>query len=228
MSNRQPPLQFTHVDIDYNYVFDVGGQVNPIDAARRVLGTELGQAYRNYVTGKSEVADRYRVWAEAFEKLTRLRNDLEKIEMGQDLAGYLRGLLSNPRLYAVSYLSALQATLWPADHQQKRARQEAGDVDSIINDVAEAIADLLGLLAIQEHVDRQIFFSGYLESVPFARVGLQPFAVVMDQQESQFDVTLTIHRSGIAILTVYAVFSEGVSLDEVLRLREASKLAVTE
>ena len=228
MSKEQPPLQFSHVDIHYNYVFDVGGQVNPIDAARQVLGTDLGQAFRNYATGKSEVADRYRVWVETFEKLTQLRDDLEKIETGQNLAGHLKLVLLNPKLYGVAYLRALKAAISPSRHREETDRQDDGEIDAAIGEVAEAIADLLGLLAFQEHVDREILYSGYMESVPFARVGLQPFGAVIDELETDFDVTLTIHRSGIAILSAYGVFRGSMPLDQVLRLQRASQLPVKE
>ncbi len=231
MTTEHPQLQFSDVDVYYNYVFDLGRHVNPIDAARRILGTDLGQAFRNYVTGKSEVADRHKGWVEAYEKLQQLRDDVEKIETGQNLAGRLKLLLSNPRLYGGVYLHALRADFSSPNHQEEsdREEEEDSDIESFIDDeVAEAIIDLLGLLAFQEHVDHEIFYSGYMETVPFARVGLQPFGVVIDEQEIVFDVTLTIHRSGIAILTAYGVFSGSMPLDQALRLQRGTKLPVKE
>lgn len=230
MTTEHPQLQFSDVDVCYNYVFDLGGHVNPIDAARLILGTDLGQAFRNYVTGKSEVADRYKVWVEAYEKLQRLRDDIEKIKTRQNLAGYVKLLLSNPRLYVSGYLRALRAAFSSPNHQEEsdREEEEDSDVESSIDEVAEAIIDLLGLLAFQEHVDREIFYSGYLETVPFVRVGLQPFGVVIDEQEIVLDVTLMLHRSGIAILTAYGVFSGSMPLDRLLRLQRGSVLPVKE
>lgn len=228
MTSETPQLQFIDVDIYYNYVFDLGGHVNPIDAARRILRSDLGQAFRNYITGKAEVADRYDVWIEQYNKFQQLRDDIEKIETRQNLAVYLKLLLSNPKFYSHVYFNAIKAAFSSPNHQEKEDQDESNgsNIDDFTVEVKEAIIDLIGLLTFHEHVDREIFFSGYLETVPFTRVGLQPFGAVIDEQEIVFDLTLTIHRSGIAILTAYGVFSEDMSLDEILRLERISELTV--
>jgi hypothetical protein len=42
ISKRDGSPQFSQVDIYYNYAFDLGHSVNPIDADRRLLNADFG------------------------------------------------------------------------------------------------------------------------------------------------------------------------------------------
>ena|GEM_PF-2960989 len=173
MKSSKSRLKFLDVDVHFNYVFDIGYPLNPIDAARRILKTDLGQAFRNYLSDKSEIADRYKPLSEEYKKITNLED-----------------------------------TELEAEKLLKESKEQAD----------QTIIELLGLLSLHEDVDRQIFFSGYLKSAPFVRISLQPFGATILGRSILFDVTLTIHRTGIAILTAYGGFSGSLLLEDILKL----------
>jgi hypothetical protein len=163
MASEDRELTFSSVDIYYNYVFDLGGALNPIDAARLLLKTDIAQAFRNYLTGKSEIADVYKSLTENYQELSDF--------------------------YEQSKLAG-----------DKIEPDEEKDWHEFKQFVAEVVIDLLKLLAVHEYVDRQIFHASYILS--FARVGLIPFSATINGHDLDFDVTLTIHRSGVACSAV--------------------------
>ena len=229
MDNNESQLKFSDVDIYFNYVFDIGCPVNPIDAARRILKTDLGQAFRNYLTDKSEIADRYKPLAEGYKKITDMEAAYKELNAHPSLLTYLKLFRHDPIRFGNAYIQAFKTAFSESTSKEAEEDTESGNgepLEGFKEWVGQTVTDLLGLLAIHEHVDREIFFSGYLESAPFARVGLQPFGATIVGQSILFDVTLTIHRTGIAILTAYGGFSGYLLLEDILKLERFSALPV--
>ena len=61
-----PEPEFSEVVIFYNWVFDLGGMVNPTEAARMLLATDFALCAPNYASDEIEIATRFR-------ELSRLR-----------------------------------------------------------------------------------------------------------------------------------------------------------
>ena len=75
---ERPEVRFEAVDIYYNYVFDLGCPVNPIDAARRLLNTPIGRAFCNPITGDLESGARYDPILSGFHNLSTLQQDMAR------------------------------------------------------------------------------------------------------------------------------------------------------
>ncbi len=229
MENNESELKFSDVDIYFNYVFDIGCPINPIDAARRVLKTDLGQAFRNYLTDKSEIADRYKPLTVGYKKIIGMEAAYKELNAHPSLLTHLKLFRHDPIRFGKAYIQAFK-TAFSKSTSKEAEKDTAPGGDKPLEEfkdwVGQTVTELLSLLAIHEYVDRDIFFSGYLESTPFARVGLQPFRATIIGRSISFDVTLTIHRTGIAILTAYGVFSGNLLLEDILKLRRFSRLPV--
>src|SRR4051812_22447978 len=74
-SSEEP--HFDEVVVFYNQVFDLGGYVNPTEAARTLLDQDFALAAPNYVTDEIEVATR-------FKKLRRLQDNARELSEIED------------------------------------------------------------------------------------------------------------------------------------------------
>jgi hypothetical protein len=221
-------LQFSQVDIYYNYAFDLGHSVNPTDVARQLLRTNFAQAFRNYATREDEIADRYRPQATSYRKFLDVQQAVQEMQPGSGLRPYLKLLLTDPLVYGPALFRGLRLAfskeaLEPDIVESIEKDEGQGEVTNV---VAEFVSDLVALLAIQEHVDRTVFHEDYLEETPFVRVGLRPFEATFSNESVVFDVTVTIHRSGIAILTAYGIFSHALEVQEIIKLEHVSLLPI--
>ena len=90
-------LQFSQVDIFYNYAFDLGHSVNPIDAARQLLTAEFAGGFLNYATGDQEIADCYRGHTTRYKKYLDAQQALLEMQSGSGPKPYVKLLLSDPR-----------------------------------------------------------------------------------------------------------------------------------
>lgn len=228
MRPKTASLKFSDIDIHFNYVFDIGKTINPIDASREILKTDIGQAFRNYVTHKSEIGDSYKSISEDYKKAENIETIAKELETRPSLLTHLKIFIQSPRHFGKAYLNALQKAF--ATTEKESDEQEEIDYKKPLYEIKESIGktvtDLLGLLTIHEYVDRDIFQSSYLESASFARVGLQPFGATINNQSIQFDVTLTIHRTGIAILTAYGGFTGQFTQKDLLQFQRFQDLSI--
>jgi hypothetical protein len=225
-------LQFSQVDIYYNYAFDLGHSVNPIDAARRLLRADFAGGFRNYATGGQEVADCYRSHRTQYQKYLDAQQALREIQDGSVLKGGLRLLRTGPLLYGPVLLRAIargfsrETTEPDLSGTQENGHEHDGTTGQVESVVADFVIALFGRLAIQEFADRTVFHEDYLERVPFTRVSLQPFEVEFDDESVCFDVVVTIHRSGAAILSAYATFPHGLGVRKIIELQRMSLLSI--
>ena len=73
MSKPKAFINSSNVDIFENYIFDIGKPINPIDASRKLLEAEVGQAFSNYQTGKSELSDNYAIALNEHKKVIKVK-----------------------------------------------------------------------------------------------------------------------------------------------------------
>jgi hypothetical protein len=220
--------QFPQVDIYYNYTFDLGHPVNPIDAARHLLRVDFAGGFQNYTTGKQEIADCYRPHATFYRKFLDAQQAVQEMQTESGLKSYLKLLLIDPIVYGPALFQGLRLALSneaPEPDTMESVEKDRGQGE-VTSAVAEFVLALLGRLAVQEKVDRTIFHEDYLEKIPFVRVSLQPFGATFDNESIDFDVTVTIHRSGIAILTAYGVLSHILGVQEIIELQRMSLLPI--
>ncbi|MCL4552309.1 MAG: hypothetical protein M1305_01960 [Candidatus Marsarchaeota archaeon] len=227
-------VQFSQVDIYYNYAFDLGQPINPIDTARRLLGTEFAQAFRNYSTRQDEVANRYRSFFVSYRRFLSARDAVNNITDGARTRGFLKLLGLSPTSYGRALLASFKrssrvAGTSPATEEEP-SEQSSARLSSMEEEVTEAVrrsvVSLVALLAIHEDVDRRVFHEDYLAETPFVRVGLQPFAAKFRGHEINFDVTLSIHRSGAAVLSAYGIFAGALGAKQITELQHASLLKI--
>lgn len=233
MEQSEPLLKFSDIDIYYNRVFDLGHAINPIDAVRYILRSEYGQAALNYQTGTFEVADAYKPLVEGYRKIEELERAYQETIAHPGLHTYLNLLRLSPLRFGAAYVDAIRRAFSQTDEtEQEESDKDTVEVashsplDGVKQRLAEPLGDLLPLLAIHGYVDREILSSVFLDEVPFARVSLRPFGATIRGQSILFDVTLTIHRAGVAILTAYGGFSGPCKPTDVIQLQQASTLPV--
>jgi len=224
-------LQFSQVDIFYNYAFDLGHSVNPIDAARQLLKAEFAGGFLNYATGDQEIADCYRGHTTQYKKYLDAQQALLERQSGSGLKPYVKLLLSDPPLWGPvllrGFCRALSGTGGESDVVEENKIDEEEEIaDEVVDSVADFVLALLGQLAIQEIADRKVFHEDYLDKVPFTRVSLQPFEARLGNHDVSFGVTVTIHRSGIAILTAHGAFPHKLGVREIIDLQSMSRLGI--
>src|SRR5512138_1938998 len=96
MQENSNGLKYSGVDVYFNYIFDVGHTVNPIDAARKILRTPIGQAFRNYQTGVSEIADKYKPLADGYKKAMKLEETANEIKSKPSFLAHLKFIRQDP------------------------------------------------------------------------------------------------------------------------------------
>ena len=233
-TSEEPPgnLRFEEVVIFYNQVFGLGSNINPTEAARKLLQEDFALAAPNYLTNEVEVAER-------FKYLKRLRSSAEDLsDLGRSLhSGGVRGAATWALHHPIRSLRLVP--LWLRSRRNRgRSREDqnsderteqaerteaAGDAsepteERAIKFMDDAMRKLEWFESLQRHVDRGLFKPQYLGEVPFTRVGLQPFSATMAGEKIGVDVGLLLHRSGIAILTFYVSFKGQKTTQELLDL----------
>ena len=223
--NQEPKpggsLQFEEVVIFYNLVFDLGGLINPTIAARKLLETDISLSAANYLTDDIEVAAR-------FKELNLLRSQGEALsEIHQHLKtkrifSIGKWILQHPRL--------TWRLGWPIIKSRRRTQIDVSEEKSSGDNFEEIISDTIDFMddsmihiqlleILHRHVDRLLFRPQYLRDVPFTRIGLQPFFATLGGERVDVDVWVSVHRSGVAILTFGVEFNGQKSVDELVSLQ---------
>lgn len=228
---REPGCRFSQVNVFYNLAFDLGHPVNPVDAARQLLKADFAGGFQNYDTGRQEIADRYRYHSVQYNKYLEARQALREMDSGAGPRPFLKLLLSDPRRWGPILIRGFRRTRSEENEGPDTTSMAEGDESGKVgHELTESAAEfalaLLGRLAIQESVDRTIFHEDYLSRLPFTRISLQPFQAELASGSVDFAVTVTIHRSGIAILATHGSFSRGMGLREIIELQPASMLPI--
>ena len=229
MSKPKAFINYSNVDIFENYIFDIGKPINPIDASRKLLEAEVGQAFRNYQTGKSELSDNYAIALNEHKKVIKMKEVLEELDKKPNLGTYLKLIKQDPAYFLKAFGNAFWVSITgksKSDENEITETELKKHLDEFDKWAGDTITDLLGLLAIHEFVDKEIFSSSYLDGNPFARISLQPFGATIEKQSVLFDVTLTLHRSGVAILTIYHGLSDVLPLEDLQKYQRFNRLKI--
>lgn len=227
---------FKDVGIFYNFVFDLGETVNPTEASRKLLDEDFALSAPNYLTDDIEVATR-------FKELFKLRQQAEQLsELSLCLKncgakGFTKWAFKHPK-QSLTLLSVFRKAQNGKKIEKKQETNDKEINDSLkrdaysiaqdtINYTDEAMSRIGLLEALQKYSDRTLFSPTYLREIPFVRVGLQPFYACIDGENLSIDVGLLIHRTGVAVLTFYALYSKEKTTEELIELSKANNAKIT-
>jgi len=226
--SKESKLTFEDGVVFYNYVFDLGPDTNPIEIGRRLLKTNYARALTNYSTGKIELS-------ELFQNSFSMRRDVSQFTQfsetfrDEGLRGAMPWLLRHP-LFTFGMAAKLykhrrkkeetsEASEQPRENEPRDKNKTVDSMKDLLSEMDERILNVQKGLALHRFSDSEFFSEAYLEDLPFVRLDLYPVDVTSGEQELELDVGLMIHRTGICILTFYAVLSGQRTVDELLSLR---------
>ncbi|GHO94640.1 hypothetical protein KSF_046880 [Reticulibacter mediterranei] len=214
--------------IFYNLVFDIGKLVNPIQAARKLLAKDFAYAATNYPADTIEIAPRFK----------SVRNDYEQAIYYAVLSSYWeQHKWKDMLLYALAHpkrSSRLLSTVRIKISKEQSSAGERANPKKTLKDLKEALqsvdhimANLQRFTALQLYSDQQLFSPLYLREAAFMRVGLQPFLATIDGEELKVNVSLLIHRAGVAVLTFGVSFKKTRTVDTLLQLKVLEDIGVS-
>lgn len=220
---------FEDVVIFYNYVFDLGKPITPIEVGRKILQTEYAISLSNYTNDKVELASK-------FNENLALRNHAIEVTKflgyaeNKNYRSALLWLARNPK-----YTSRFLLIFWNSFQRQNNHEEgnegtsdlnedTAGEapptsLEDAIDDLDKRMGQLQSLTALQMLSDRTLFSDIYLSEFPFVRLELQPVFAFINSEKNEFKVSLFIHRTGIAILSFYTKFDKKLRSGELIDLQ---------
>ncbi len=219
-------MQCHDVVIFYNFVFDIGKPVNPTQAARDLLKKDFACASANHITDTIEIAPR----------LKKLLNLCERAVQFATISSYIeqhkwKEALSWVRHHPIHTLFMLKSIR--IEKGGKHAQASTSQQKSIVTDLKDTLrtidhsmTKLQSLEGLQLYSDKQLFSPLYLREAPFVRVGLQPFVATIDGEDIGVDVSLVIHRTGVAILTCGVMFQKPKTIDALIHMKVLEEIAV--
>jgi hypothetical protein len=219
---------FQDVDILYNFVFDIGGYLNPTEAARKILKQDFSLAAANYATGDTEMALHFKSALKLRQQAQQVA-DLSVILQKQKRKETLNWLLRHPRWFIHVLLVFF--------NKRNGNKGSIRDTDAVklyetsqesIKTIDQAIASFQVFAGLHRYCEESLFTPFYLREVPFVRLELQPCSATIAAQNRDIDVWLLIHRTGVAILTFSIRFDGSFSVDDLNRLQAAENILITE
>ena len=223
----QEEVQCHDVVVFYNFVFDIGKPVNPTQAARDLLKKDFACASANHITNTIEIAPRLKQLLKLRERAVQIDIISSYVQQNKWKAA-LSWVLHHPK-HALFMLQSgkrrkdgkhSEASTLP---QQKNATTLLKDTLKFID---HSMAKFQSLEGLQLYSDKQLFSPLYLREAPFVRVGLQPFVATIDGEDIDVDVSLVIHRTGVAILTCGVMFQKPKTIDALIRLKVLEEIGV--
>src|SRR5215212_801495 len=229
-------IKFRDVVIFYNFVFDIGRTINPIDEARRLLRTDLGIATPNYLTNEIEIASRFNELINV-QKYLRQLGEWDNLLQQERLKDLTKEILRHPKQALNMWRSGRRVgkgsrnTVKDTDYDEKTINDEQRTTQDVAHETTQFINDVMidaqSLMAIHLFSDRSLFSPIYLAEIPFARVELQPFFTLIKGEKFAIDASLLIHRSGIAIISFFVSVEKEKTADELIALQRSGELRIT-
>jgi hypothetical protein len=186
----------------YNFVFDIGKTINPITASRELLKRDFALASPNYETGEVEIAARFRKLLTLRERIQYL-SELNGILESKGLRNTITWSVMHPRRFTRILPLVLRSAIKPSTPIS--SQDESRTTKDILNDtlgfVDTAMTKLQLIEALQHLSDKELFNPVYLGEIPFTRVSLQPVFAKINGEDVSMDITLLLHRTGVAVLT---------------------------
>lgn len=222
---NQDELRLSGVNIVYNISFDLGKRLNAVDAARILLRQDFGLLFKNPLSGETELANAYAPVVHHYRDLSDMWTTYQEFRAEPTRANYLRFLRKAPLSLKIgSALAFAKQAMHPTSETIDQLADDGPIIQGVLQDLAEQISKQEPWLAVHDHVDRSIFVDSYLMMNPFVRVALPMFSAAIPECHLDFEVTLTVHRMGVAILSAYAGFPSDLTAEEIIRLKKPSIL----
>jgi len=226
------PIQFF-----FTFAFDVGRDVNYRAIAQRLLDSGIAETIVSPVDGLVRVSRRYK-------DINKMRAHLEAL---RDASEYLDGERTFRSLSWRAVLELLKALVAAGVKRWPRLRRGssivADDEDNPELDLSEAVRDVERgvqsaqvVAALQYAVDQKVLSPSYLAGEPYLRLELRPVRLgqfmreEMDfggDEQSDHEVLLLLHKSGIALLTMSISLPVAMPLDLARRFFNAGTLRTT-
>jgi hypothetical protein len=221
-------LQFHDNVIFYNFVFDIGQFVNPTQAARKLLKEDFACASANHITNTVELAPRLKKLL-TLRKFTVQHAVVSAYVQQRKWRAALSCVLHHPR-YALSVLRSARRRKGKAHTQTTGTPVEQKDPATLLKETLQLIDDSMAkfqsMEGLQLYADKRLFSPLYLREAPFVRVGLQPFFASIDGEDIGVDVSLVIHRTGVAILTFGVMYQAPKTVDALIDLKVAEHIGI--
>lgn len=205
------PLVLGDTSVYFKFVFDVGRDIDPVDAAERLLDTDMA------VVGvrRGDVWDARRVSGIMRNKFTYGQVKEAQTRIERSMASFLRYLVFKPRLWRL-YFRALR-------RDQSETPDASGEEEPLsFDDIDDLIADAASLQTLLELVDDQVFNPDFMKDGPWTRVELQPAFLTQGEKTHSVDVWVLIHGSGSAVMTFALRFEDQVLPTELVSQSIAS------
>jgi hypothetical protein len=225
---RRHPAVFGDVTLYLTFVLELGGGSDFRSVAHRLLKAGLAETVASPAQDEVRVAPRYRKLISTRRK-AELLADLDKVRQ-QGLKSFLRWSVRHP-VWAARILSRVFIGLFvsrsPQDGSTNTEEEESlsARMEETARFIDQSVANSQMFLAIQTRMDRDLFIPGYLESEPYLRLKLRSFRGTLEStpetstQEDDvvgFDVSLLLHRSGVALLSMRAELPSGRQADQLI------------
>jgi hypothetical protein len=219
--------------IYYSFVFDIDGNINPIDLARKLLKTDLALISTNHYPYKERFADGKDPPSD-FELAYRF---IEKNKLGElsklnphsnspGVSNVTRILSDYDNWHYVRRLHRryLEFSLKTGEYSKNGSKPPLIPAN-IDNNASEEILSFAGQIFAG---DRMQYSQTYLMENPFERIFLHPINFSYNGTMHRVNVELSVHRTGMSILTFYIHFQNDMSVDKTISLLKPDQLKVSE
>lgn len=210
-SRKEGLLRFSHVRFAYKYVFDLGAAVDPLDAARRLLDHDVGVAAVGLDPADVYIARRFATIGRSVADLSALQEANARLSRG--IWAYLRFIALRPRLA----LWTVQALVAARRGQSGSEEPPSTGLAETIDELSRAMLEVPMLQQIEVAMDRRRLSPGYLSSLPYCRVELQPVFGRVGGLEIELDAHLLVHRTGTCVLTFWWQHERSLSTDALIK-----------
>lgn len=225
--SQEEEVQCHDVIIFYNFVFDIGKPVNPTQAARDLLKKDFACASANHITDNVEIAPR-------FKQLLKLRERVVQVDIiwshvrQHNWKAALSWVLHHPKhtLFILQNSKRRKSGKYTQTSMLQQ-KTTAIDLKDTLKFIDASMAKFQSLEKLQLYSDKQLFSPLYLREAPFVRITLQPFFATINGENIGIDVSLVIHRIGVAILTCGVMFQGPKTIDALIQLKVLGEIEIS-
>lgn len=192
------PLRLGDVTICFKFAFDVGRNVHPLEAAGRLLETDL--ALSAVWLGQVWDASRHHTLKDMRQTYEELMAGARRLDDG--LWAYTRYMARRPRLLLHLWRTRRGSNDVGGDDDMPPTDGAGSDDDDFgFDDVDDAVAHTSMLQKLLDFVDADLFNPDFLKDGPWVRIELQPVFCTTSGHEFNIDVWLVLHTTGSAVMT---------------------------
>jgi hypothetical protein len=220
--NKDNALEFGKVAVFYNFLFDLGQPTDPTEAARTLLKNDFALSAANYSNEDLEVAERFKN-LEILRKKAQSISIIEKHLHDNDWGAIAKLAIRQPIFAGEFAFNVIKILIrYKTKETKEKSKTPSENANDIVGFIDDSMVKIQWIEALKRHVDRTLFAPQYLQEIPFARVGLQPFFIEVETEKISIDVEVLIHRTGVAILTFYIIFSDKMTTQEIINLNAST------